>query len=330
MIQIYTNRITPETTAPQFETSQKQLEAIFPLKADKIDEVNQEAIIPDGTRWGPDMLDIPALRDALANGASTLDLTKQSSLLGLVVQYKDGISFYVTPGQVLLNGVLKLQELDENTDKIRIVNAAVSLIPGECQPSTPGVSGLDPDTWYYVYADTSVATTYPDYKVTATRWVWGGRGPLHPENDKLRGIASLRTDEDGNIRAFARYDTGWVFWREILVGPGTPTDDRGPSSSGFVTVYVNKWVPPTADCAHLTILTDASNSCVRVKGDVESRSGYSANGTGGTAIGYSCPVPVNIIDTVTDEQVVGVEVDADSASASPFNIAVAGYHEPII
>lgn len=339
-IEIFPHDWTPTTTWEEAQENNEALERIFPLAKDYIESVWAAAIDwSDGTVIPIDNLPMEEIRESIASSGGLAALaTDLSTLVGLFPQYKSGTELYIIPGQTLFRGRFKRQPFDEATDDYRVINAAASL-DATCPPASPGTSGLDPEIWYYVYADLEVATSYPSYKISPTPPSYeDGYGPGHPTEEAWRYIGCFRTGAlpAADIMPFHRYDTGWYFWRNVTVGSdasngGTWSQaDLDPqarielvSSGSWVDVLVDDWCPPTADIMNFCLSSEGNTDCmIRAKGDTEAYTGWNQlTDAYNTAMGV---IPVNVIGQTAQA------VESQKVGASQQYLYIPGFHEPLI
>ena len=309
----------------------RAIEARWLIQAEDIAGVFMRVLKPDGTKLGPDVLDIPAIREALSNPdeGGGLALTDLCVLCGMFPQFRDDTTLWIMPGQTLHRGHFKRQQNAEDTGFPVSINAAGSLIPGECPPLNPGTSGLDRDMWYAVYVDADAAGD-PVYKITVQMPDYsGGYGPEHPTDNSLRFIGVFKTDDtaDAFIVPFTFYADGWYFWREAIVGPSMDSDDTRDvlttAAAGFVDANLSDWCPPCADAVKLTYTRRGGTFFhLRVKGDGAVTSGYEANDSD-DGPGYE--LPVNVIDAAGAVPATAVEYDSTDDTDW---LGVAAFHVP--
>jgi len=333
---IYRRRTTPASTALQAQQDKEDLERIFPLLSNYIQEVLVESLInPNGWTIPPNWL--PPATDPASTPLPGLD--KRTDL---VIQYRDESSLFVNPGHVLHRGAFRRQTLDEDTNILRVVNAAASLlVAAACQPATPGNSGLDPDTWYYCYYDLTVATTYPGIVVCPTPPTREeGYGPeLEAEGDGLmRYAGAFRTGPagDAEILPYHRNEDGQFLWRERRLGPylwQNPEDNLvSVATGGWVEVDLSEFVPPTATAVFLTAVAWDNNSLqIRAKGDTGANSGFdwrARDGGDSWGIGW-CEVPMHAIDPATAQPYPTV-IEMNNEDAHPaIALRVVGFRESV-
>jgi len=307
------------------------VEAKFPVEKQDVASVDGSVIDWTGSPVLPtDIIPTQAIAAQIGGAAfiNCLDI-----LRNMVVTWKSDEELYLGPGFVLHRGLFKTQVCNDDASWMSAVAASLN-IPAECPVSPGTTTGLKADTWYNVYAGLDAAGDAPDYKISETTPViCAGRGPEHPTYEKMRYLGSFRTDADGKIEAYTQYANGWVFWREIKVGPNEPTDNVAPNSTGFIDIDLKKWVPPFADCVIMNS-RQGNPRWLRVKGDVVDPSGYEVNGTGGSDYGDdpAMPLPINVIDPAsgiprTDSLIQG----SRWAGGAPIDfLSVAGYHVPLL
>lgn len=256
-------------------------------------------------------------------------------LRNMVVQYRGDDELYFGPGHVLHRGLFKTQTCNDDGTWVS-ANAASLVIPDEC-PVGPGTtSGLEADTWYYVYAKLDAAGEGPEYRISKTPPdICEGKGPEHPSYPKLRFLGSFRTMAApyAFIRPFHRYANGWVFWTNIAVGPEAPDFNLITSdTAGYITASeVEDWVPQSADFVVLTYdvrggTTSSTIPSIRTKGDTATVSGYTWDEATETA---TAGLPVGTLDPTTDMPRTEMVIERDTPDNDDF-LAVSGYHEALL
>lgn len=311
----------------------KAIEAKFPVTKQNIASVYGSTIDWTGSPVLPtDIIPVQEILSQTEGNAfiSCIDLYRDG-----ICQYRDDDSLFFGPGHLLHRGLFKRQTC--NDDDTWVSALAQSLvIPDEC-PVTPGTTtGLEANTWYYVYWKLDVAGDGPEYRISKTVPVrCPGYGPEHPTHEKMRFVGSFRTLDDGIIKPFYRYDNGRVFWREIVVGPFDVTynidDPPRPTAGVFVSYDLDDFCPPSADSVFMSVASDNKLE-IRTHQDAQDPAGYSFNGNDDDDSEAWFEVPINLLDGLTGLPGAATTVDMrdPTNSATDTNIAVVGYHEALL
>ena len=249
--------VGPSSPIRYYQENNEAIERIFPLDADWISRVWAGSI-----DWSDGTI-VPIENLPIEDILNLITITNQIGVdigvvTGLDVKWAldlaTGTTFYVSPGLVAHRGTLKRQPLDEDTSVYRLLDTVASL--RDVAADGDG-GGLFADTWYYVYADVSVATSYPGIKVSRTKPTNDeGYGLEHPAETTLRYIGILRTDATGKLEAIQQYGFGRHFWVRKILGPASPTDNLSTRTTGPIRLDLGDHVPPIADSAFFTCAFD--------------------------------------------------------------------------
>lgn len=343
MSDIFPHDITPTSPATHIQENFEAWEARVPLDDDDI-----EAVCSCNINWADgcivpiDNLPIDDIRDALSDSTNATFSTDFGFVgSGLLIQYRDNLNVYAFPGQVMHRGVFKRQPFDDTTGKVRVVLAS-AVLNNPAADGDPGTtSGLKADEWYYWYAKLDVATGYPDYRVTLVAPTnEDGYGLEHPTDTGMRylGVMATGNAPEAYIVPFYRYANGRFIWRQIAIGPYLPTSSLVTAATvGFTPLDLTDWVPPTADAVFLSAYTaGSSNPLIQVAAgeDTNDPCGFSHKGFQSDEAESDSAwmeVPINMMDSITDEPTGQTEVRHSVSTAPNVNDALAavGFHEPI-
>lgn len=334
-IEFLPHDVYPSSPISWYQENFEAIERLFPLPKDWIESVWAGAIDwSDGTIVPIENLPVDELRDLLSDDGTLL--TDLSYLTGLDVHYRDGITLLISPGQVAHRGKFKRQGLEEGSSTdYKQIDAASSLRDAAADASSPGNSGLDAEEWYYVYADTTTASTTPAFKISKSVPVnEDGHGLEHPSENTLRFIGLFQTGPtpDADIRPFELYENQRVMWREAKLGPygwdGEVTNEYWEHTDNFITKSALDDAPPLAT----TLLFSAyvrqkSSTRIRITGDTALEDGLFFGSGDDDSYAYSWfEVPTNTLDSSTNRRRSDSSFDLAADDDDKNKLALVGFH----